>query len=283
MKWVGAHVSIGGGVSNAPINAAAIGATAFGLFTKNQRQWAAPPCPDEQAQAFKSGCAEKGFQSAQILAHDSYLINLASPDAEAREKSYKAFLDEMQRCAQLGISLLNFHPGSHLNQIPLEKALAFVADNINRVLSATRGVTAVIENTAGQGSNIGRSFEELAEIIAQVDDKKRVGVCIDTCHAFAAGYDWRSPASYAATWKAFESIIGLKYLRGMHLNDSKGEFNNHLDRHASLGAGTLGWPVFKRLMQDSRLDKIPLILETPDDSIWAEEIRTLAEFERAAG
>lgn len=280
MKWVGAHVSIAGGVSNAPINAAAIGATAFGLFTKNQRQWTAPPCSDDQAQMFKLACAEKGFQPAQILVHDSYLINLASPDAVAREKSFKAFLDEMQRCEQLGMTLLNFHPGSHLNQIPLEQALSFVSEQINRVLSATRGVTAVIENTAGQGSNVGRSFEELAEIIAQVDDKKRVGVCIDTCHAFAAGYDFRTPSAYTATWKAFEKIIGFKYLRGLHLNDSKGEFDSHLDRHASLGAGHLDWPVFKRLMQDPRLDRIPIILETPDDSIWAEEIRTLKGFDQ---
>jgi deoxyribonuclease-4 len=279
MKWVGAHVSIGGGVFHAPVNAAAIGATAFGMFTKNQRQWSAPPCSDEQAQAFKAACTEKGFQPAQILVHDSYLINLASPDAVAREKSFKAFLDEMQRCEQLGMTLLNFHPGSHLNQIPLEQALSFVAEQINRVLSATCGVTAVIENTAGQGSNVGRSFEELAEIIAQVDDKKRVGVCIDTCHAFAAGYDLRTPSAYTATWKAFEKIIGFKYLRGLHLNDSKGEFNSHLDRHASLGAGHLDWPVFKRLMQDPRLDRIPIILETPDDSIWAEEIRTLKGFD----
>jgi deoxyribonuclease-4 len=283
MKWVGAHVSASGGVSNAPGNAAAIGATAFALFTKNQRQWSAPPCSEEQAQAFKTACAEKGYLPSQILAHDSYLINLASPDATAREKSYQAFLDEMQRCEQLGIALLNFHPGSHLKQISLDQALTYVAENINRALAATRGVTAVIENTAGQGSNIGRSFEELAQIIARVEDKKRVGVCVDTCHAFAAGYDWRTPSAYGATWKAFESTVGLKYLRGMHLNDSKGDLNSHLDRHASLGAGTLGWPVFKRLMQDPRLDRIPIILETPDDSLWPDEIRTLAGFERAAG
>lgn len=281
MKWVGAHVSIGGGVFNAPVNAAAIGATAFGLFTKNQRQWSAPPCTPDQAEAFQAACAQKGFQPNQILAHDSYLINLASPDHAAREKSAAAFLDEMRRCEQLGIPLLNFHPGSHLNQIPLDQALAAVAEQINRTLSVTRGVTAVIENTAGQGTNIGRCFEELAEIIARVEDKRRVGVCIDTCHAFAAGYDWRAPAAYDATWKRFDSVVGMKFLRGVHLNDSKGAFNSHLDRHASLGAGHLGWPVFKRLMQDSRLDRLPIILETPDDSIWAEEIRTLVGFERS--
>ena len=282
MKWVGAHVSIAGGVSQAPLNAAALGATAFGLFTKNQRQWTAPPCPPAERDAFRARCAEKGYPPDHILAHDSYLINLGSPDPAARAKSWAAFLDEMQRCEQLGITRLNFHPGSHLNGAPVDQSLRWVAEGINRALARTRGVTAVIENTAGQGTNLGRRFEELAQIIAGIEDADRVGVCIDTCHAFAAGYDWRTPTAYAATWQAFDDAVGFRFLRGMHLNDAKGDLGGRLDRHASLGEGTLGWPVFQRIMRDPRLDRIPIILETPDDARWPEEIRTLMEFEALA-
>jgi deoxyribonuclease-4 len=275
MKFIGAHVSAGGGVENAPINAHQIGATAFALFTKNQRQWEAKPLTPESIHAFKAGCERFGYKPHQILPHDSYLINLGHPELEALQKSRNAFLDEMQRCEQLGLDRLNFHPGSHLNQISEEQCLTTIAESINWALNQTSGVTAVIENTAGQGSNLGFSFYQLKKIIDQVEDKSRVGVCIDTCHAFSAGYDIKTKAGFEKVFHEFEEVVGFQYLKGMHLNDSKKELGSRVDRHDSLGTGTLGLEVFECIMNDSRFDGIPLILETPNEELWAEEIKLL--------
>lgn len=275
MKFIGAHVSASGGLENAAIRAHELEATAFALFTKNQRQWRAAPLTDEVISNFKRACEKYHYGPGQILPHDSYLINLGHPVEEALEKSREAFIDELQRCEQLGLTLLNFHPGSHLKQIPEEECLALISESINIALDKTKGVTAVIENTAGQGSNLGFRFEHLAAIIDGVEDKSRVGVCIDTCHAFAAGYDLRSVANCEQTFADFERIVGFKYLRGMHLNDAKSEFGSRVDRHNSLGEGNIGHTPFAWIMRDSRFDSIPLILETTNPDIWAEEIAWL--------
>ena len=275
MKYIGAHVSAAGGVENAPLNAQKIGATAFALFTKNQRQWHAKPLSEASINAFRENCAACGYSAGQILPHDSYLINLGHPESEALQKSRDAFIDEMQRCQQLGLQYLNFHPGSHLKKISESDCLARIAESINIALDATEGVTAVIENTAGQGSNLGHRFEQLAEIIQQVDDKSRVGVCLDTCHSFVAGYELRSHDACAQTFAEFEQVVGFNYLCGMHLNGSKVEFDSHVDRHHSLGQGYLGMAVFEYIMADSRFDGIPLVLETIDETLWPEEIALL--------
>ncbi len=275
MKYIGAHVSASGGVENAPLNAAEIGATAFALFTKNQRQWVAKPLSEASVDAFRSNCEEHGFAAEQVLPHDSYLINLGHPDAEALEKSRTAFADEMTRCQQLGLCYLNFHPGSHLNKIDEDACLARIAESINLALDATEGVTAVIENTAGQGTNLGHRFEHLAAIIDGVEDKSRVGVCLDTCHTFAAGYDLRTTADCEATFGEFERIVGFGYLRGVHLNDAKSTFESRVDRHQSLGRGNIGIEPFRYIMNDARFDGVPMVLETIDPDIWPDEIRLL--------
>ncbi|MEB7891633.1 deoxyribonuclease IV [Hafnia alvei] len=281
MKFVGAHVSASGGVDQAVIRAHELNATAFALFTKNQRQWKAAPLSSEVIDKFKSACAQYHYQPAQILPHDSYLINLGHPVEEALEKSREAFIDELERCSELGLTLLNFHPGSHLMQIDEDKCLARIAESINIALDKTQGVTAVIENTAGQGSNLGFRFEHLAAIIDGVEDKSRVGVCIDTCHAFAAGYDLRTEEECSKTFAHFERIVGFNYLRGMHLNDAKSSFDSRVDRHHSLGEGNIGKTAFSWIMRDPRFDGIPLILETVNPDIWAEEIAWLKEQESA--
>ncbi len=275
MKYIGAHVSASGGVDNAPANAAALGATAFALFTKNQRQWSSPALTDKQIAAFKAACAKYGFAPEQILPHDSYLINLGHPEQEGLTKSREAFVDEMQRCEALGLDRLNFHPGSHLRKISPEASLDIIAESINIALANTKGVTAVIENTAGQGSNLGFSFYHLSHIIERVDDKSRVGVCLDTCHTFAAGYDLVGHAACADTFEEFGQVVGFEYLRGMHLNDAMKGVGSRVDRHAPLGEGEIGLPCFEYILGDSRFDNIPLVLETPDDTRWAEEIEML--------
>lgn len=275
MKYIGAHVSAQGGVENAPVNANEIGANAFALFTKNQRQWVAKPLSPESIAAFRENCEKLGFLPHQILPHDSYLINLGHPEKEGLSKSREAFLDEMRRCEQLGLDRLNFHPGSHLNQISVQASLALVAESINLVLDQTRGVIAVIENTAGQGSNLGHTFEQIREIIDQVEDKSRVGVCIDTCHSYSAGYDLKSAEGAAAVFAEFDRTIGFRFLKGMHLNETKKELGSKVDRHDVLENGLLGMEVFRFIMNDPRFDGIPLILETPDETRWADEIRLL--------
>lgn len=277
MKYIGAHVSASGGVESAPVNAHAIGANAFALFTKNQRQWVAKPLTQESITLFKQNCEEFCFLPDYILPHDSYLINLGHPEEEGLEKSRAAFLDEMQRCEQLGLKLLNFHPGSHLNKETVEECLDRVAESINITLDKTKGVTAVIENTAGQGSNVGSEFWHLSYMIDKVEDKSRVGVCLDTCHTFTAGYDIVD--DYDKVFNEFDQTVGMKYLRGIHLNDSKKALASHVDRHDSIGKGLIDIEFFKRFMKDERFDNMPIILETPDETRWAEEIAMLRSFE----
>lgn len=272
MKYIGAHVSASGGVENAPLNANAIGAKAFALFTRNQRQWKSSPLTKKSISLFKERCEEFGYEAKHILPHDSYLINLGHPDPDGLQKSRDAFLDEMQRCEQLGLDRLNFHPGSHLNELSVDDCLARIAESINRTLDQTAGVCAVIENTAGQGTNLGYTFEQIAAIIDRVEDKTRVGVCIDTAHTLAAGYDIKTEQGFTETFRHFDEVIGFSYLRGMHINDSKKDLATRVDRHDSIGKGVMGMTTFKMLMADPRFDDIPLILETPDESIWAEEI-----------
>lgn len=275
MKYIGAHVSASGGVENAPFNAAAIGAKAFALFTKNQRQWFSSALTKESISAFRNNCEKNGFHPDFILPHDSYLINLGHPEKEGLSKSRASFIDEMQRCEQIGLNRLNFHPGGSLGKITEEECLDRVAESINIALDETTGVIAVIENTSGQGTNVGFRFEHLNHIIEKVDDKSRVGVCLDTCHTFTAGYDILSPEGYDDTFKKFDEIVGFHYLKGMHINDSMKPLGSRVDRHDSIGKGFLGLDFFKRLMNDSRFDNIPLILETPVEEIWKEEIELL--------
>jgi deoxyribonuclease-4 len=278
MKRVGAHVSIAGGVENAPLNAQAIGAKAFAMFTRNQRQWHSAPLTAASIEAFHRNCEEAGFLPGHILPHDSYLINLGAPEADKLEKSREAFITEMQRSEALGLSMLNFHPGSHLNLIDEDACLATIAESVNRSLDATAGVTAVIENTAGQGSNLGWRFEHLARIIELVEDKSRVGVCLDTCHLFASGYDLRTPEALEATLAEFDRVVGISYLRGMHLNDAKQKLGSKVDRHECLGKGMIGIDAFARIMRHPALEEMPLILETPNAEGWAEEIKMLYSF-----
>ncbi|MDP6629969.1 MAG: deoxyribonuclease IV [Kiritimatiellia bacterium] len=274
-KRVGAHVSTSGGVFNAPLNARAIGATAFAMFTKNQRQWKAPAYTDETIALFKTNMKECGYTADVVLPHDGYLINLGNPDPEKRRRSLDAFIDELTRCQQLGLSLLNMHPGSHLREISEDDCLSLIAECINRALEMTEGVTVVVENTAGQGSNVGYRFEHLATIIDRVDDTSRMGVCLDTCHSYSAGYDLSTRDACEKTFKAFDDIVGMTYLCGMHINDSKVPFESRKDRHHSIGHGTIPMLAFEYIMNDPRFDNIPLILETIDDTIWPEEIKLL--------
>ena len=274
-KHIGAHVSAFGGVCNAITNAVAIGADAFALFTRNQRAWVSKPLDEAETGKFKRLMQEHGFAPEQVLPHDSYLINLGSPDQETLEKSRNAFLDEMHRTQQLGLQMLNFHPGSHLNRISEEECLDQIAREMNFALARTEGVAAVIENTAGQGTNLGWKFEHIRRIIDGVEDKRRVGVCIDTCHTLAAGYDLSTELGYESCMDEFDRIIGIGYLRAVHLNDSKKGTGSHVDRHETLGNGTLGADFFRRFMHDPRFDGMPIILETPDPSLWASEIAWL--------
>ncbi|WP_297329026.1 deoxyribonuclease IV [uncultured Bacteroides sp.] len=277
MKFIGAHVSASGGVESAPINAHGIGANAFALFTKNQRQWVSKPLTETSIELFKENCEKYALDSHYILPHDSYLINLGHPEEEGLLKSRTAFLDEMQRCEQLGLELLNFHPGSHLNKISIEECLNRVADSINFVLSKTNGVTAVIENTAGQGSNVGNEFWQLKHIIDRVEDQSRVGVCLDTCHTYTSGYDLVN--EYDKVFEEFDKLVGFNYLKGIHLNDSKKALGSRVDRHDSIGKGLIGLDFFQRFMKDDRFNEMPIVLETPDESLWAEEIKLLRSFE----
>ncbi|SCY27044.1 deoxyribonuclease IV [Desulfoluna spongiiphila] len=275
MKRIGAHVSAAGGVENAPLNAAAIGATAFAVFTKNQRQWKAKPLTEKSIAAFKANCEEHGYLPGHILPHDSYLINLGHPEAEALAKSRDAFVDEMARVRQLGLDRLNFHPGSHLKKMDEAACIARIAESINLAHKEVPGVCAVIENTAGQGTNLGYRFEHLRDIIDGVEDKERVGVCLDTCHAFTSGYDLRTAEACDDTFARFDEVVGFSSLMGMHLNDSKPELGKRVDRHASLGKGMLGLEVFRYIMNDARFEEIPMVLETPDSDIWHEELLLL--------
>ena len=291
-KFVGAHCSASGGVFNAVDNALKIGAKSFALFTKNQKRWEAKPLDEKTIKKFKDALKESNISPKHILPHDSYLINLGNPDLEKLEKSRVAFTDELQRCEQLGLDKLNFHPGSHLIKLTAkqkkdeeylkkveEHCLDVIIESINIALEKTKNVKAVIENTAGQGTNLGYNFEQLAYIIKGVKDKTRIGVCIDTCHLFVSGYDIRTKDTYDKTWAEFEEIVGFEYLMGMHINDSKPPLGSKKDRHQSIGKGEIGLDFFRFLMNDKRMDDIPLILETIDDSIWKQEIELLYSLE----
>lgn len=276
MKYIGAHVSVSGGVENGPANAKEIGATAYALFTKNQRQWNAAPLTDKSISLFKERNEAYGYKAMNILPHDSYLINLGHPDTEKREKSYQSFKHEVERCFQLGLDRLNFHPGSHLKLISEEECIENIANSLNRAIAETDLVNMVIENTAGQGSNLGYKFEHLAQIIDRINDKSRIGVCLDTAHTYSSGYDFVN--DYDSIFNSFDEIVGFEYLMGMHINDSKKELGSKVDRHHSIGQGFIGEDFFKKLMSDKRFDNIPLIMETPNPDIWQQEIENLKQW-----
>ncbi len=278
MKYVGAHVSAAGGVENAPLRAAEIGAKAFALFTKNQKRWVSPPLKEESIAAFRENLAVSGIKPEHVLPHDSYLINLGNPDPEKRKKSLEAFIDEGRRAEQLGLSLLNFHPGSHLKQTSEDECIALIAESIDTAVKETERVVFVLETTAGQGTNIGYTFEQIKAIIDASRYPERLGVCIDTCHIFAAGYDIRTKKTYEETISSFDNVIGLSFLKGMHLNDAKSSYESKVDRHASIGEGNIGVEAFQLIMTDPRLENIPLILETPDPARWEKEIEMLYGF-----
>jgi deoxyribonuclease IV len=278
MKRIGPHVHTTGGVQVAPVNAKTIGATAFGLFTKNQKRWVANPLEKGTIDEFKKNMESCGYDPGHVLAHNGYLINIGHPEEASRRQSLNALIDELERCDQLGIPNLNIHPGSHLRIISEIECLNAISSCINTALDKTRNVTVVVETTAGQGSNVGYRFEHIAHIIDKVEDKKRIGFCFDTCHIFAAGYDIRSKETYNKTMHDIDTIIGFKYLRGIHLNDSKSAFSSRVDRHHSIGQGLLGMETFSLIMNDDRFEEIPMILETIDDLLWEKEIRLLYSF-----
>ncbi|KZV90460.1 AP endonuclease [Exidia glandulosa HHB12029] len=278
---VGAHVSAAGGVENAVKNAARIGASAFALFLKSQRKWVSPPLTSSSALAFKAALTTYNFSPAHILPHGSYLLNLGNPSEAKRQQSYDCFLDDLKRAEQLGLQLYNFHPGSTTGGCTKEESIGWIAENVNRALKETSGVTIVLENMAGQGNVIGSTFEDLRDIIALVEDKSRVGVCLDTCHMFAAGYDIRTKDAWEKTMSSFDAIVGTRYLKAMHLNDSMGEVGCKKDRHDNLGRGKLGLKTFEHIVRDPRTQGIPLVLETPCDdevdlgSVWRVELGVL--------
>ncbi len=280
MKYVGAHVSASGGVFNAPLNATKIGAKAFALFTKNQRQWEGKPLSAEEIRRFKTELDKAEILPKHVLAHDSYLINLGHPDLAQRAKSLEAFMDEVKRCEMLGLDKLNFHPGSHLKLLSEEACLEAISASMNDVLRQTSNVTLVVENTAGQGSNLGYKMEHLSYLMQNSIDAERVGVCIDTCHLFTSGYDIRDAQSYQQTMEKFDTIVGFKYLKGMHLNDSKPDLGKRVDRHDSIGKGKIGTEAFGFIMNDARMDDIPLILETIDEELWVREIALLYSLQK---
>jgi deoxyribonuclease-4 len=290
-KFVGAHTSASGGVQNAVEHAMEIGAKAFALFTKNQKRWDAKPFDAKTLDLWFNALERSGIQPKHILPHDSYLINLGHPEEDKLEKSRNAFIDELERCEVLGLDRLNFHPGSHLVKLSAKekrdeeflrdvenRCLDVIAESINIALDKTNNVKAVIENTAGQGTNLGYTFEHLAYIIDKVEDKSRVGVCIDTCHMFVSGYDIRTREAYDKTWGDFDKIVGRDKLMGMHINDSKPPLGSKKDRHHSIGEGEIGVDAFKFIMNDERMDDIPLVLETIDSDIWKQEIELLYSF-----
>jgi deoxyribonuclease IV len=272
MIHVGAHVSISGGVSTAPGRAMELGATALGMFTKNQRQWNAKPISPEEAETFKSELARSGIGVDQVIVHASYLINVGSPEDEKREKSLAALVDELRRAEQLGLKLVNFHPGSGMGELSEDQTLSRIADACSRALGETSEATLVLEATAGQGDHVGYTFRHLAEIIDRAGGSNRLGVCIDTCHIFAGGYDFRTDEQYRETIAELERTVGLDRLVGFHLNDSKTEHGSRKDRHHSLGAGLIGIPALARFITDDRFDGLPFVLETVDPDLWAAEI-----------
>lgn len=265
----------------APLRAKELGATGFGMFTKNQRQWVAKDLSEQSILDFKKNMIDCGYLPEMVLPHDSYLINLSNSDPEKHEKSLNAFIDELKRVEQLGLIYLNFHPGSHLKAMSPQESAKLIGQSINRAMEATETAICVIENTAGQGTNMGSSFEEIAQMIENVENKDRIGVCLDTCHLFAAGYDLVGEEAFEKTFDNFDTLIGFSFLKGMHINDAKSTLSSNLDRHHSLGLGNIGWDPFERIMKDDRFSKIPLILETIDETLWKEEISQLKEWDNS--
>ncbi|KAF3010591.1 hypothetical protein E8E13_002098 [Curvularia kusanoi] len=286
---IGAHVSVAGGVHNAIPNLLHIGANAFAMFMKNQRKWDNPPMDPEHATLFINGCKDHNIEVGDCcLPHSSYLVNLAHPDAERKKQAYDCFQNDLVRCNKLGIRLYNFHPGN-ANATTREEGIKLIAENLNRAHAdpETGSVITVLETMASLGNTIGGTFEDIAAIISHVEKKERVGVCLDTCHVFAAGYDLRTPETYAEVMKQFDDIIGLEYLMALHVNDSKAPLASYRDLHARIGTGYLGLRAFHNLVNDERLHGMPMVLETPvdsvdangkkfeDKSIWAREIKML--------
>lgn len=275
MNYIGAHVSSAGGLEKAVFRAFQIKATTFSFFTKNQLQWVSLPLTKKNIDDFKTSCIKYNFLFEKILPHSSYLINLGHPVDALLEKSRIAFIDEINRCNLLGLRFLNFHPGSHLNKISEISCLSRISESINIALEKTENIIVVIENTAGQGTNVGYKFEHLHEIIKKVNDKSRIGICIDTCHLFASGYDLRTKVDCENTFNKLFNLIELKYLKGFHLNDSKKKINSRVDRHESLGLGKIGISVFKWIIKNKNFCSIPMVLETTNSKIWEKEINWL--------
>ncbi|MDE6276631.1 MAG: deoxyribonuclease IV [Muribaculaceae bacterium] len=278
MKFIGAHVGAEPSVAVAPREAAALGASAFAFNLVDPQRWASPAYTPADVDSFRMACEQLGFSPAQILPHSAFVINLGGPDPRKRAMSRRLLIDELRRCSLLGLAMLNLHPGAHLGKISEDESISLIAENINAALDATEGVAVVLENTAGQGSNLGYTFAQLAGIISFVHDKSRVGVCVDTAHAFAAGYDLSSPQGYQDMWAEFDATLGPSVLRGMHINDSQRALGSRIDRHAPVGEGFIGEEAFRRLIADPRTDGIPLILETPDVDRWRQVIARLAEW-----
>ena len=276
MVYIGAHVSAAGKVSNSIKNAQDIGANAFALFVRQQRTWTAKPLKLEDIEEFKLLLNQSGIKPNKVVPHGSYLINLGNPNSEKREQSFQLFKDEAERCHKLGLLYYNIHPGSTVGECSIEESISFISEGINKLHDQVPGVCILLENAAGQGNSIGSKFEDLKMIIDKVSDKKRVGICIDTCHLFAAGYDIRSEKSYTKTMAELESKIGFEFLKAFHLNDIKGELGCGKDRHENIGKGGLGLKAFKNIVNDPKLEEIPLILETPESpDIYAKEIEIL--------
>ena len=296
--FVGAHVSSAGGVQNAVMNSVHIGANAFALFLKSQRKWANPPLADDQCSNWHTNCAHQSYDAKQhVLPHGSYLVNLAHTDPMRTKQAYDAFIDDLKRCERLGIHLYNFHPGNVAGKMRPE-AIAHLASNLNKAHKETSNVVTVLENMAAGGNVIGSTFEDLRDIIELVEDKSRVGICLDTCHAFAGGYDLRTPQALEETLQHLDDLVGVKYLRALHLNDSKAPYQSHRDLHANIGTGFLGLRAFHAIMNESRFEGLPMVLETPievrdedgnvvkdekgkdkeDKGIWAREIKMLESF-----
>ncbi|KYK54504.1 apurinic endonuclease [Drechmeria coniospora] len=284
---IGAHVSAAGGVHNSINNALQVGANSFALFLKSQRKWDNPPLSTEARDLFHSNCEQHGYNAAQhVLPHGSYLVNLAQSDEIKASQAYKSFIDDLHRCELLGIKLYNFHPGSTLGD-SRAAAIGRIAAQLNKSHKETKTVVTVLENMAGAGNIIGSTWEDLRDIIALVKDKERVGVCIDTCHAFAAGYDLRTPDAFHQTIQAFNTVVGAKYLKALHLNDSKAPFKSNRDLHANIGTGFLGLRAFHSVMNHDAFQGMPMVLETPidrqnsqgkaieDKQVWADEIKLL--------
>jgi deoxyribonuclease IV len=271
---LGAHMSIAGGVHAAVDRALSIGCTALQVFTKNSTQWNAKPLSDEDIESYKTKIADARI--VPVVSHDSYLINLSAVDQNLLKKSRKMFVEEIRRCAQLGIPLLNFHPGAHCGA-GAEEGIKKIIKSLNIAHAETKGcgVMSVVETTAGQGTSLGRSFEEIAAIVNGVEETSRMAVCIDTCHVFAAGYDISTEEGYRKTFEEFDAIVGFDRLAAFHINDSKKGLASHVDRHEHIGKGAIGIEGFRLLMNDRRFDAIPKILETPKSEDLHEDVENM--------